>query len=103
MANLGEFGRRGAGDALGGAVWGDEVRELGFELAELVLERIGRGFGHNGLVEHMVVVAVIVDLVAQFCDAVGGFGMIHGPIIREKTPCIWGLFNCARWICFKGL
>jgi hypothetical protein len=39
-----------------------------------MLELVGCGFGHRGLVEDVVMIAVVVDLVAEAAYALFGFG-----------------------------
>ena len=82
VADFGEFVEGLAGDALGGGVGSDEVGIGLLQLGEFVLQGVGSGLGHNRFVQDVVMVAVIVDELAEFLDAGGGGGVVGNPESR---------------------
>ncbi len=74
VGDLGEAFERFGADALGGGVGIGEVRVFFFEVFEFAEEFVVIGVGDFGLCLGVVEVVVVVDELAQFCDAFFGRG-----------------------------
>ena len=48
-----------------------------FELAEFVFQAVGGRFAHDRLIQHVIVIAIVVDEFTQFGDAFAGLAFIH--------------------------
>ncbi len=72
-----EYVGRRARDALGGALRRDEVGELGLEVAQFAHQRVVLGVGDLGPGLGVIQIVVVVDLLAQLGEPLGGVGPIH--------------------------
>ena len=72
VVDLREPAGRGAADALRRRVGGDQLRVVGFERAELVVEHVVRAVRDLRIVEHVVAVVVVLDEPSELGRPRGG-------------------------------
>ena len=72
MAHRGQPFHHSANHALRGRIRGDEVRVRRFQRLQLLEQRVVRGIGQLGVVQHVVAVGMVVQQAVQFGGALGG-------------------------------